>query len=133
MENDTFCGGVETEGTEGDFNVNRLSLSSSAISDHWTLGLVAIAIRLGSTSNTETEGDGVFQESWLYTLADDIAVDITIEIAVNGAQEYSAGESSVGVNFAKKLQSYKIKIKIARIFLKKNLLLHNSSSWQGQS
>ena len=102
MENDgTSCGGVETEkGVEGDFDVNPLSLSSSAISNHWiVVGLVA----MGSTSTTETEGDGVFQESWLYTLADVIAVYITVEIAVKTAlpgKEYRY--SSVGVNLQKK-------------------------------
>lgn len=106
MENGASCGGVEMEATEGDFNVNPMSLSFSAISDHWTLGLVAVAmvILLRSTSTTETEGDAVFQESWLYTLADDIAVDTTAEIAGKTAlpgREYSAGDSSVGVNLQK--------------------------------
>jgi hypothetical protein len=105
MENDTSWGGVETECKEGGFNVNPMSLSfSSAISDHWTLGLVAMAIRLVSTSNTGTEGDEDFQESWLYMLADDIAADSTTEIAGKNAlpdnkEEYS-GDSSVGVNSA---------------------------------
>lgn len=102
MENDTSCGGVETEGVD----VNPLSLSSSAISDHWIVGLVAMTVCLGSTSTTETKGDAVFQESWLYTLADDIAVDFTAEIAVKIAlpgKEYR--DSSVGVNLQKK-ESY---------------------------
>jgi len=78
LENDTSGGGVETESTEVDFVVNPLSLSPSATSDHSTLRLNVMAIRLGSTSTTGTEGDIVFQESWLYTLAEDIAVKIAL-------------------------------------------------------
>jgi len=32
-----------------------------------------------------TKGDSPFQESWLYALADDIAADITAEMAVKTA------------------------------------------------
>jgi hypothetical protein len=69
------------------------------------VGLVSMA---GSTSTTktETEGDGVFQESWLYMLADDIAVDF-MELAVNTEhpdKKYSAGYSSVWVNLQKRMK-----------------------------
>jgi hypothetical protein len=106
MEDDTSCGGVELEGVDGDFDVNPSSLTSSAISNHSTAGLVAMTVCLGSTTETEMEGDAVFQESWLYILADDsavdiIAVDITNEIAVKTVlpgKEYR--DSSVGLNSA---------------------------------
>ena len=106
MENDTFCGGLETESTEGDFDVDPFSPSSSALTDHWTVGMVAMVMRLESTpsSTAETEGDVVFQESWLYMLADDVAVDITTETAVKAAvpgKEYSAEDSFVGVHLQK--------------------------------
>jgi hypothetical protein len=65
--------------------MDSLSSSLSAIPDHSTLELNATAIFLGSTSTAGMEGNAVFQESWLYTLADDIAVDITVEIVVKTA------------------------------------------------
>jgi len=75
MEDDPSGGEMETEGTEMD----SLSSSLSAIPDHSTLGLNATATFLGSKSTTGMEGDAVFQESWLYTLADDIAVEIAVK------------------------------------------------------
>jgi hypothetical protein len=51
-----------------------MSLALSAILAHRPLGLNAMAIRLGltrtSTAETRDDPDSVFQESWLYTLAD---------------------------------------------------------------
>ena len=65
-------------------------------------GLVAM-VGLTSTTKTETEGDGVFQESWLYMLADVIALDFT-ERAVRAAHPdkvYSVESSSVLDNLQK--------------------------------
>jgi hypothetical protein len=73
----------ETENTEEDFGVNSLLLSLSVISDH--SGLSEMDICLGSISTAGKKGDAVFQESWLYMLADDIAVDITAMSAVKTA------------------------------------------------
>ena len=67
-----------------------------------------------STTKTETEGDGVFQESWLYTLADDIAVDFAEKV-------YSTGDSSVGINLQKKEKRY-YTIKPPKILKKKKKL-----------
>ena len=92
--NSTSRGRVKTEGTEGDFDVNPLSLSSSSEWDNWTVsvGLVAVAAST-LTTKTEVGGNGVFQDSWLYMLAVVIA-----EIAVKATHPdkvYNAGDSSV--------------------------------------
>lgn len=78
MEEDPSGGEMETEGTGMDF----LSSSLSTTPDHSTLGLNATTIFLESPSTTGMEGDAVFQESWLYTLADDIAVEIAVKTAL---------------------------------------------------
>jgi hypothetical protein len=96
MGNNTSRRRVKTEGMEGDVDVNPLSQSSSSESDNWTVsvGLVAMAAST-STTKTEAGGNGVFQESWLYMLAGDIA-----EIAVKTAHPdkvYNAGDSSAVV------------------------------------
>ena len=65
-------------------------------------GLVVIA-GLTSTTKTETGGDAVFQESWLYMLADVIALEFT-EIAFKAAHPdkvYSVEDSSVLDNLQK--------------------------------
>lgn len=132
MENDISRGGVRTECKEGDFDVNPLSLSFSSIWDNWTVsaGLVAM-VGLTSTTKTETEGDGVFQESWLYMLADVIALDFT-ERAVRAAHPdkvYSVEDSSVLDNLQKEWEN-KLKIKYHTIKRPENLNLplHKSSS-----
>ena len=112
-ENDISRGGVRTERTEGDFDVNSLSLSFSSIWDNWTVsaGLVVIP-GLTSTTKTETGGDAVFQEPWLYMLADVIALEFT-EIAVKAAHPdkvYSVEDSSVLDNLQKEWEN-KLKIK----------------------
>lgn len=83
--NDMSGGRGQTESIEGDFVMNSLSLFPSAATDHSILGLDPTVICLEPTSTTGTEGDALLQESWLYTLADDIAVDNTAEMAVKTA------------------------------------------------
>ena len=98
LKNDTSGGGVETESTEMDFVVESLSLSPCAISEHWTPGANGMGIWLGSTSTTRTEGDAVFQESWLYTLAGDGGVKTSLTSWGVPDKVWSVGDSSVEVN-----------------------------------
>lgn len=80
-----MSGAGEMENTEEDFGVSSLLSSLSVISGHSSLGLCEMVICLGSISTAGKKGDAVFQESWLYMLADDIAVDITVMSAVKTA------------------------------------------------